>query len=134
MYNDYQAELEGKMSRDVAHMLKKIALLDIMLLLIFMGIGLNFKFKSYLIFVFLGFGIAFANVAVNAVFTEIALLKFKNSYKSISVVAFMFRVSVVCIIALIFFKYNRNGMFAYLIGYGLHFISLILYGLDLKDG
>ena len=121
------------MSKDVIHMLKKIAFLDIIILLIFTVIGINFKFRSYLIFVFLGFGIAYVNIVIKAVSTEIALFKFKDSYRSISLLCFIFRVLLVCVIALILFRYNKSGMFAYLVGYSLHFISLILYGLDLKN-
>ncbi|MHC6181268.1 hypothetical protein ACYUJ6_15705 [Clostridium sp. JNZ X4-2] len=122
------------MSKDLTYMLKKIAFFDIIILFISTGIGINFRFRNYLIFAILGFGIAFLNVVINVVSTEIALLKFKSSYKSISIICFMFRIAAVCIIALILFKYNKNSIFAYMLGYSLHFISLILYGLDLKDG
>lgn len=120
------------MQNDLQHMFKRVFIFDIVLSIILV-ILTRWVFKSYLLMVLLGLGVAFINFVVNGIVTEYTLLNKTMRYKVVSLISFLFRIMIVCGIALILVKYNKFNVIAYMLGYSLHFISLTLYGICIKD-
>lgn len=120
------------MENDLQHMFKKVLIFDIIIAVVLV-ILTQWAFKNYSLMVLLGLGIAFINFIVNGMITEYTLLNKAVKYKIVSFISFLFRVIIVCGIALAIVKYNKFNVIAYMLGYSLHFISLTLYGICIKD-
>ena len=112
--------------------LKKMAIYDLLLSLLFIGVGCFFiKFSAF--FFLLGILCAFINLIINSLVNNLFLLK-EGLIKTIIVVtSLLFRVSLVCIPGIILISYSKINFFIYIVGYTAQMISLVLYGFSLKN-
>ncbi len=120
------------MQNDLQRMFRKVLLFDCIIAVIFMGIT-QWVFKGYSLIILLGLFIGFVNFIINGTITEYTLLKKTKKYRFVALIGFISRVAIVCGIALILFKYNKFNVIAYMLGYSSQFVSLILYGIYIKD-
>lgn len=120
---------EEEVEKDVAKMLKKVIVMDFILGITITILIYNI-FKNYAFIFLLGLAIALLNFALNSYLTSIALTKNKQL---LTFLGFILRIGLACIAAIIVLKYNAFNVFPFAIGYSSHYISLVLYGISLKD-
>lgn len=121
------------MDSEVKNMLKKVALFDVIVgsalfILVTIVYGLN-----YGIMCTLGLLVGALNYNINGIIISHLLSDehFKHNIFT-SVVGFL-RVFIICLIAIIIYKYNRMNVLAYVLGFCSHFISLVLYGISVRN-
>lgn len=120
------------MQSDLQHMFKKIILFDVIIALILGSTTYHF-FKNYVFIVLLGLGVALISFVLNGIITEYILLKKVGKYKTVAFISYIVKIVIVCGIALILFKQDKFNVIAYMLGYSSQFISLTLYGIDMKN-
>ncbi|OFI06206.1 ATP synthase I chain [Clostridium acetireducens DSM 10703] len=118
------------MNNDVKQMLQKIIIYDLIIAIIFSTL-IYFTFKKYSVVLFLGLFIALINFVINTILINYAVNVGK--IKSISLASFIFRIVITAFIGFLFYKNNKYNVIAYVFGYTLHFIPLILYSINVKN-
>lgn len=119
------------MSKDLKDLFKKVTCFNLVIIVLLV-IVTHMVFQSYFFVTLIGLVTAFISFLINGIMTEYTLLKKTYQYKAIAFLGFIFRVLIICIIALVLFKYNKFNVIAFMLGYSLHFISLVLYGLGIE--
>ncbi|GLC28756.1 ATP synthase subunit I [Clostridium omnivorum] len=121
------------MDSEVKNMLKKVALFDVIVgsalfILVTIVYGLN-----YGIMCTLGLLVGALNYNINGIIINHLLSNehFKHNIFT-SLIGFL-RVFIICLIAIIIYKYNRMNVLAYVLGFCSHFISLVLYGISVRN-
>jgi ATP synthase protein I len=89
--------------------------------------------KKYAVFFLLGLLLATINLLLNLISVDFIFNKVKNQYGFITFFGFAFRVITVCVIGLIIFNYYNFGIIAFILGYSSQLISLVLYGINIKE-
>jgi len=89
--------------------------------------------KKYAVFFLLGLILASITLLLNSLFFNLILSKRKNKYGVITFIGFLFRVVIVCAIGLMVFDYYNFAIIAYILGYSSQLISLVLYGINIKE-
>lgn len=89
--------------------------------------------KKCAVFFLLGLISASITLLFNLMSVNFILCKIENKYKIITSFSFAFRVTIVCVIGLMVFNYHKFGMIAFILGYSSQFISLVLYGINIKE-
>lgn len=120
------------MKSDLKEMFRKVVIFDIILAMILYGTT-NIFLKSYSLIVILGLVLAVLSFISNGIVAEYLLIHNTGKYKSIAFIGFLLRVVIIAGVGLILFKHNKFNVIAYMLGYSSHFISLILYGINIKN-
>ena len=117
------------MGKETREMLKSILIFDSVIL--FFAIVVSFiLFKNYMLIVTVGIIMAIFNFVSNAVITNYTFtITGKNFFYILGSVV---RIIITVIIALLLCKNNLNNFAAFLIGYSLHYIAVVLYGITRK--
>lgn len=123
---------EMKVKDDLRDMFKKIIIFDVILAAILYWTT-NMFFRNYSLIVLLGLIVAFITFIFNGILTRYALLNKKDKYQLIALIGFVIRVLAVCGIATAVFNHNKFNVIAYIFGYSAQFISIILYGINMKN-
>lgn len=118
------------MNSEIRGMLKKVLFYDSI-------IGISITLISYLFvgnyaFIFLlGLVMAISNFSTNA---AIVSYSFNGEYtnKLMLILGFIFRVSLICLIAFSLIKLNKYNILPYVIGYSSQFIAIIVYGITIN--
>ena len=110
------------MSKDTLEMLKKVMLYDVVITLLSFAATILF-FRAYTLAVIVGIVIAVVNFLLNAVITNYSM-KIKGSAFLI-VLGALARVALAGAFAVILYRGSMLNIAAYLIGYSLHYISII---------
>jgi len=110
------------LSKDTLEMLKRVILYDLIIILLSLVISAMF-FKEYTAIIMIGIIIALVNFLLNSVITNYAM---KLSGGAILiVVGALARVAIAGAFAVILYNNNMGNIIAYIIGYSLHYISVI---------
>ena len=110
------------MSKDTLEMLKKVILYDAVITILSFIASILF-FREYTAAVIIGIIIAVINFLLNAVITSYSM---KLSGSAVLVVlGALARVAIAGAFAVILYRGNMLNIAAYLIGYSLHYISII---------
>lgn len=117
------------MVNDLRILLKKVAVIDLIVGCMLTPIIYLFLKNAALIFV-VGLFVSSLNFAQNGVFSAISLYKKNQMY---SFLGYILRIALVCIVAIIIFKQNDFNIIPFLLGYSAHYISILLYGISIKD-
>lgn len=121
------------MNDEIKSMLKKIFIYDIVIAVIFSAIIMVAIRLQYAVIFFLGMAISFGSFYLNALTSNYAIEGKKKMSKTIIVLSFFLRVIAVASIGAILFTYNKYYVIAYIFGYSTHFISILIYGLTIKE-
>jgi ATP synthase protein I len=113
-------------------MIRKILIFDIVIAVALAIIACLF-FINYSMALLIGFGVAVATFLINSLISQYAYAGDKRNPAMITVAGFALRVILVCAIGILLYKGNTFNVVAYMLGYSLHFISLTLYGITLKN-
>ncbi|MDF2503799.1 ATP synthase subunit I [Clostridium sp.] len=118
------------MDTEVKNILNKIISFDIIIAII-VGILSSIIFKSYTYMIIIGLLMAALNLILNSIITTYA---FKDKVNRVlgplgSVVRIILTASIVILIC----KNNRFNFVAFFIGYTLHYISIVFYGITIKN-
>lgn len=117
------------MKNDLRILLKKVAIIDLIVGCMLTPIIYLLLKNAALIFV-IGLFIALVNFAQNGVFSAISLYKKNQLY---CFIGYTFRIVLVCLVAIIIFKQDEFNIIPFLLGYSAHYISIVLYGLSIKN-
>lgn len=117
------------MDEQVKIMIKKIIVFDVIIAII-SGIISYFLFKAYDYVVIIGLLVAVLNFQLNAITTSYILVTKGN--KMLNVLGAAVRVIITFSIAIILCKNNKYNFVAFLIGYSLHYMAVIFYGIRIK--
>lgn len=121
------------MDSEVKYMLKKVALFDgVVGSLLFVIVSLIYGY-NYAFMCILGLLIAAANYNINGIMLNYLLLSKPFKHKTVTSLIYFFRVFIICLIAIIIYKYNKMNVLVYVLGFCSHFISLVLYGLSARN-
>ena len=115
----------------VKTILKKVIKFDIIITVI-SAIVSYFLFREYDYVVIVGLIMAVINFILNAITTNYVLVIMGR--KTLSVFASAVRIIITFSIAIMLCKNNRYNFVAFLIGYSLHYMAVILYGITAKTG
>jgi ATP synthase protein I len=114
---------------DLRILLKKIATIDLIVGCMLTPIIYLFIKNAALIFV-VGLLVSLINFTQSGIFSAITLHK-KNQL--FYFVGYILRIVFVCLVAIIIFKQNDVNIIPFLLGYSAHYISIVLYGLSIKN-
>jgi len=114
------------------HMYKKINFFNLFIALIG-TIIICFIDKKYAVFFLLGLVLASISLLFNLMSVNFILSKGKKKYGFITFLGLFFRVILICGIGLIVFNYLEFAIIAFILGYSSQFISLVLYGINIKE-
>jgi len=120
------------MNNDLHNMLKKILFFDVLVGVI-LTIAVYFISPVLSIFFLLGLFLAYVSLFLNALITNANLTNAGMVNKLFILLGFMVRVVLISVIGIIIFAHNKVNMIAYIAGYSVQFISLIFYGVTIKD-
>jgi len=117
------------LDRETKEMLKVVAVFDAIILFLTIAIAL-ILFNSYKLVIIIGLILAIMNFMLNAIVTNYAFAM--TGKKSIYVLSSIVRIIITVVIAVIICS-NINNFIAFLIGYSLHYLAVILYGITRKN-
>ena len=120
------------MKSDFKNMFKKVILYDLFISLVFIAV-IYFTAKSYALFFLLGLIIAITNFYVNGIIVEYSLDIKNTKSRGLMIVGFFIRVLLVSVIGFIIGRNNMFNIIAYIFGYSSHFISLVYYGISIRN-
>ncbi|MGH4138496.1 ATP synthase subunit I [Clostridium sp.] len=89
--------------------------------------------KKYAVFFLLGLMLASINLLFNLISVNFILGKAKNKYRFITSFSFIFRILIVGIVGIMVASYYYFTIFAFILGYSSQLISLVLYGINIKE-
>ena len=89
--------------------------------------------KEYAVFFLLGLILASFNLLFNLISVNFILCEAKNKYKFINSFSFAFRVIIVAVVGVMVFDYYSLAIIAFILGYSSQLISLVLYGMNIKE-
>ncbi|MBU3143140.1 hypothetical protein [Clostridium sp. CF012] len=115
-----------------AQMYKKINFFNFFIALIGTTL-IYFIEKKYAVFFLLGLMVASISLLFNLISVNFIFSKVKNKYGFITFFGLFFRVIIVCGIGLLVFNYLNFAIIAFILGYTSQFISLVLYGINIKE-
>ena len=110
------------MSKDTYEMLKRVILCDVIIILLSFIISIIY-FKEYTAIIIIGIIISVINFLLNAVITNYSM-KIPGGAILI-VIGALARVGIAGAFAVILYNNNMGNIIAYIIGYSLHYISII---------
>ena len=111
------------MTKGTLMMLRRIALYDSIILLLSVVISIIF-FREYVIILIIGLIIALVNFLLNSVITEYAMKASKG--RAWILVGTVGRIAIAAAFVLILYDNDMKNVIAYLIGYSLHYVSMII--------
>jgi len=112
--------------------IKKIAIYDFGLSLLFIGVSYFFiEFSAF--FFLLGILFALINLVLHSIVTNLILLKEGFHKTVITIVSSMFRILLICIPGVLIVSKSNINFLLYILGYTSQMISLVFYGLRLKN-
>lgn len=118
------------MDTQVKTILKKVITFDIAIAIIG-GIVSYLLFKEYIYVIIVGLLMATLNFILNAITAKYTLIT--TGKKTLSILGSAVRIIITLSIAIILCKNNKYNFVAFLIGYSLHYIAVILYGITTKN-
>ena len=118
-----------KVENDLRILLKKVAIIDLIIGCMLTPIIYIYLKGAALIFV-LGLLISLVNFVQNGVFSAISLYKKNQLY---CLIGYVLRMAFFCIAAILIFKQKEFNLIPFLLGYSVHYISIVLYGLSIKN-
>ncbi|MGV8980041.1 ATP synthase subunit I [Clostridium sp.] len=89
--------------------------------------------SEYAVFFLLGLILASISLFFNLISVNFILGKPNSKYGVITFLALFFRVIIVCGVGLMVFNYLNFAIIAFILGYSSQFISLVLYGINIKE-
>lgn len=120
-----------KKDDELYSMLNKITSIDC-IVAIFLVFGIFRIYREYVLVSLLGFILAITNLHINGYAVNYAFSKKNSNSNGVITLSYYLRITIVGIIGAVLFTYNKFNVLAYMFGYNMHFISLIIYGIYLK--
>ena len=117
------------MDRETKEMLKTVAIFDGIILFLTIGISM-ILFKNYRLVIIIGLVLAIMNFMLNAIVTNYTFAM--TGKKAIYILGSVVRIIITVTIAVIICNSIHNFV-AFLIGYSLHYLAVILYGITRKN-
>ncbi len=111
------------MTKDTLTMLKRVMLYDGIILLLSAVVSMIF-FREYVIALIIGIIIALVNFLLNSLITEYTMKAFQSNVLLLVMAAG--RIAIAAAFALIVYNDDMVNVVAYLIGYSLHYVSMII--------
>lgn len=90
--------------------------------------------EKYAVFFLLGLILASITLLFNLMYVNYILCKTKIKFSVITSIGFALRVVIICVIGLMVFEYYNFAIIAFILGYSSQIISLVLYGINIKEG
>ncbi|MHC1720241.1 MAG: ATP synthase subunit I [Clostridiaceae bacterium] len=118
------------MGKETNGMLKIVLLFDSIIVLIAGAISF-LLFRDYMLVAIIGLILAVLNFVLNAVITSYTF--FMTGKKIFYLLGSLARIAITVTIALLLCKTNPYNFVAFLTGYSLHYIAVVLYGLTRKN-
>lgn len=89
--------------------------------------------EKYTVFFLLGLTLASITLFLNLVSVDFIFYKAINQYGIVTFLGFAFRVSIVSVVGLMVVNYYNFSIIAFILGYSSQIISLVLYGINVKE-
>ncbi|MDP4143440.1 MAG: ATP synthase subunit I [Bacillota bacterium] len=118
------------MEKQTRDMLKKVAIYDIIILVLTLGVS-SIVLREYALILGVGILIAAFNFIVNAIVTTYTLIS--TGKRTLSILGAVVRVIITLIIAMLFYNNNKFNLIAFIGGYSLHYIAIIIYGMTIRN-
>lgn len=118
------------MTKDTVTILKKVMLYDGIILLLSFVISMIF-FREYAVIIIVGIVIAFVNFLLNSIITEYAMKATKGAI--LVLLGAVSRVAIAGAFAYILYNGNKANVVAYIIGYSLHYTSMVISATSQKN-
>lgn len=114
------------MEGELKIILKKVITIDVVIAILVSILSLEF-FKPYTYVVIIGLAMAIINFILNAVTTSYFLAA--GGFKFFIILASAVRVIITIGIILLLYKNNNYNIIAFMVGYTLHYVAIMFYGL-----
>lgn len=118
------------MDKQTKEMLKKILSIDCIIIL-FASIMSTIMIKEYASVMIIGLFMSIINFIFNAVFTYYTFVKTEKKIHNVMGAAI--RVFITIIVAILLYNNDEYNLFAFLAGYTLHYLAIIIYGFTIKN-
>lgn len=118
------------MDKQTKGMLKKILSIDSIIIL-FASIISTITIKEYASVMIIGLFMSIINFNFNAVFTYYTFVKTEKGIHNVLGAAI--RVFITIIVAILLYNHDEYNLFAFLAGYTLHYLAIIIYGFTIKN-
>ncbi|KAJ48776.1 ATP synthase protein I [Clostridium tetanomorphum] len=120
------------LAKELLIMMKRVFFYDLFIGIIVAIVSL-LLISNYCFYLLLGIVTAILSFFMNSVFTNYIVTSRKESYRMLMLFNSIFRIAFICIIAILIFSFNESMVFPFLIGYSLHFLSIIVYSVSIKN-
>ncbi len=110
-------------TKDTLMMLKRVILYDLIILLLSFAVSMIF-YREYAIVLIIGIAIALVNFLLNALITEYTMKASKS--KILILAATVGRIALAAGFAYILYNDDMINIIVYLVGYSLHYVSMII--------
>lgn len=120
------------MDKQISSMLKVTLFLDLIIGAI-AGVILKTLGESYIVFVLLGIGVGYLNFGMSSIIGHFTFSKLTGVYILLFVLSYFFRIFLTALIGYIIFTHNKYGALTFMLSYTLHFISIVIYSLLIRN-
>lgn len=120
------------MNSEFISMFKKVLMYDVVIAIMF-TVVIYLISKVHALFFILGLIIAIVSFFINGYIVNYTLGSTTKNNKVIMLLGFLSRVLLICLVGIIIAKFNKYGVLTYVLGYSSQFISLVLYGIKIKN-
>jgi ATP synthase protein I len=117
------------LEQDLKNILKSVAKIDIFIAIIALILSFIF-YRPYTYVVAIGLAMAIINFVLNAVTTSY-LLSIGGKKASI-IISSAIRVIITVVIILLLYNNNKYNIVAFIVGYTLHYVSVVIHGVRIK--
>lgn len=122
-----------KLDSEFRNMLKKVALFDVIVgNLLFVIVTIIYG-HNYGLMCVLGLFVGALNYNINGIIINNLISRQLSKHSINTAFISIIRIFIICLIAIIIYKYNRMNALAYVLGFCSHFISLVLYGFSVRN-
>lgn len=118
------------MGKETREMLKIVLIFDNLILFFTIVTSLIFL-KNYMLIIIVGMIMAILNFVLNAIITNYTFVM--TGKKIFYLLGSVVRIIITVSVALLLCKSNLYNFIVFLIGYSLHYIAVVLYGITRKN-
>lgn len=120
-----------KLINDTLNMLKRVYTYNLLIVFI-LAIISYYSLVTNIGYIILGLAIASINFLINSYVTSYVFTMRKDNPGALIYISLITRIALVCIIAMGIMRGSESGGLAFIGGYSLHFIGILMYSLRLR--
>lgn len=124
----------GKMKKykEINHMIQKIKYIDIAIFTIIL-IAFIITKNTYIVYLQLGYIVSIINFYINIQTVTYVFSQEEISKNHLIAISYFLRAMFAAVIGVILFVHNKFSVVPYVLGYNIHYLSIMIYSLKNRD-